>query len=53
MNNIIKESHAIKDNNIIHRKKVNDSAQAKINNNVSSEKNIYEQFLYPKFKYKL
>ena len=53
INNIIKESHAIKDNNIIHRKKINDSERTKINNDVSCDKNIYEQFLYLKFKDKL
>ena len=53
INNIIKESHAIKDNNIIHRKKINDNIQAKVNNNISSEKVVHEQFLYPKFKDKL
>ena len=50
---IIKGSHAIKDNNIVHRKKINDIIEAKNNNNISSEKNTYEQFLYPKFKDKL
>ena len=45
--NIIKESHTIKDNKIIHRKKINDRIKAKNNND------IHEQFLYPKFKNKL
>ena len=53
INNIIKGSHAIKDNDILHRKKINDTIQAKINNDVSSEKGIHEQFLYPKSKDKL
>ena len=51
VNSIIKESHAIKDNNIVHRKKIKDSTHARIN--ISSEKVIHEQFLYPKFKDKL
>ena len=46
-------SHAIKDDNIVHRKKIKDSTNTKINNNISSEKVIHEQFLYPKFKDKL
>ena len=47
VNSIIKESHAIKDNIIVHRKKINDSTQAKNNNDK------HKQFLYPKFKDKL
>ena len=42
--------NSIKDNNIIHKTKINDSVHAKINNDISSAKNIYKQFLYPKFK---
>ena len=53
MNNIIKESHAIKDNKIIRRKKVNGSTQVKINNDLSSKIIIHEPFLYPKLKNKL
>ena len=52
VNNIIKESDTIKDNKIVHRKKINDSTQAKNINDVSSKIVIHEQFLYPKFKNK-
>ena len=47
INNIIEECHVIKDNKIIHRKKINDSIQVKYNNDT------HDQFLYPNFKDKL
>ena len=53
INNIIKESHTIKYNNIVQRKKIKDSTNIKNDNKISSEKVIHEQFLYPKFKDKL
>ena len=43
----------IKDNKIIRRKKVNDSTQVKINNDLSSKLIIREPLLYPKLKNKL
>ena len=52
VNNIIKESHVVKDNNIIHRKKIIGNVQTKINNDISSGKVMHERFLYPKFKNK-
>ena len=43
---LLNSFHAIKDNNIVHRKEINDSIQVKINNNTSSEKVIHENNFY-------
>ena len=53
INNIIKESHSIKDNNILHRKERNDNTQVKISNNISPKIVIPEQFFIRNLKNKL
>ena len=65
INDIIKERHAIKNNNMIHRKKINGNTHTKIlklqkdyillvkDIEMSSRKFICDRFLYPKFREKL
>ena len=65
INDVIKEPHAIKNNNVIHRKKINDNTHTKIiklqkdyillvkDIEISSKKFTFDRFLFPKFREKL